>query len=165
MWVIVEIGKKQYKVQEGDVVKVSGVSKGKGFQGAVKRWGFAGRGASHGVKHEARTLGSTGSSFPERVIKGRKMPGRMGFERTTVKNLKIVKIVYYWGDSLPVLTTKTYSAVEVSLFYQLIILTILFTLFISFELLKSIKPYIISIIPIIYPIIILSNSMTRKQSG
>ena len=78
--------------QEGDVVKVSGVSKGKGFQGAVKRWGFAGRGASHGVKHEARTLGSTGSSFPERVIKGRKMPGRMGFERTTVKNLKIVKI-------------------------------------------------------------------------
>ncbi|MCH8741504.1 50S ribosomal protein L3 [Patescibacteria group bacterium] len=78
--------------QAGDMVKVSGISKGKGFQGAVKRWGFAGRGASHGVKHEARTLGSVGSSFPERVIKGKKMPGRMGFERITVKNLEIVKI-------------------------------------------------------------------------
>lgn len=91
----------QYKVgdeidisifQAGDKIKVSGISKGKGFQGAVKRWGFAGRGASHGVKHEARTLGSVGSSFPERVIKGKKMPGRMGFERVTVKNLEIVKI-------------------------------------------------------------------------
>ena len=78
--------------EEGDKVKISGFSKGKGFQGAVKRWGFSGRGASHGVKHEARTLGSTGSSFPERVIKGRKMPGRTGFERITVKNLKIVKV-------------------------------------------------------------------------
>lgn len=78
--------------KEGDLIKVSGVSKGKGFQGAVKRWGFSGRGASHGVKHEARTLGSVGCSFPERVIKGRKMPGRMGFERVTVKNLKIAKI-------------------------------------------------------------------------
>ncbi|OGZ17764.1 MAG: 50S ribosomal protein L3 [Candidatus Nealsonbacteria bacterium RBG_13_36_15] len=78
--------------KEGDVVSVSGISKGKGFQGGVKRWGFSGRGASHGVKHEARTLGSVGSSFPERVIKGRKMPGRMGFERVTVKNLKVAKI-------------------------------------------------------------------------
>ena len=78
--------------QEGDLVKISGTSKGKGFAGAVKRWGFSGRGASHGVKHEARTLGSVGSSFPERVIKGRKMPGRMGTERVTVKNLKIVKV-------------------------------------------------------------------------
>jgi len=78
--------------QEGDKVKVSGISKGKGFQGAVKRWGFSGRGASHGVKHEARTLGSVGSSFPQRVAKGRKMPGRTGFRRVTVKNLEIVKI-------------------------------------------------------------------------
>lgn len=78
--------------KEGDLVKISGISKGKGFAGAVKRWGFAGRGASHGVKHEARTLGSVGSSFPERVIKGKKMPGRMGSERVTVKNLKIVKV-------------------------------------------------------------------------
>lgn len=78
--------------QEGDLVKVSGISKGKGFAGVVKRWGFAGRGASHGVKHEARAPGSIGSSFPERVIKGKKMPGRMGFERVTVRNLKVVKI-------------------------------------------------------------------------
>src|SRR4030042_2106296 len=78
--------------KEGDVVSVSGIAKGKGVQGGVKRWGFSGRGASHGVKHEARTLGSVGSSFPERVIKGRKMPGRMGFERVTVKNLKVAKI-------------------------------------------------------------------------
>jgi len=78
--------------KEGDRVKVSGITKGKGFQGAVKRWGFSGMGASHGVKHEHRTLGSVGSSFPERVIKGKKMPGRMGSERVTVKNLKIVKI-------------------------------------------------------------------------
>ncbi|MCX6759308.1 MAG: 50S ribosomal protein L3 [Candidatus Nealsonbacteria bacterium] len=79
--------------QEGKKVKVSGISKGKGFQGAVKRWGFKGRAsATHGTKHEHRTLGSIGSSFPEKVIKGKKMPGRMGSERTTVKNLEIVKI-------------------------------------------------------------------------
>ncbi len=78
--------------EEGEKVKISGISKGKGFAGVVKRWGFAGRGASHGVKHEARTPGSVGSSFPERVIKGKKMPGRMGFERVTVKNLKVVKV-------------------------------------------------------------------------
>ena len=78
--------------EEGDEIKISGISKGKGFQGGVKRWGFSGRGASHGVKHEARTLGSVGSAFPQRVIKGKKMPGRMGFERITVKNLKVVKI-------------------------------------------------------------------------
>ena len=76
----------------GDKVKVSGISKGKGFQGGVKRWGFHGRPATHGTKHELRTLGSVGSSFPERVIKGRKMPGRMGFERVTVKKLKIAKV-------------------------------------------------------------------------
>jgi len=71
---------------------ISGISKGKGFQGAVKRWGFSGRNATHGVKHEHRTLGSVGSSFPERVLKGKKMPGRMGYRRVTVKNLEIVKI-------------------------------------------------------------------------
>lgn len=78
--------------QEGDIVKISGISKGKGFAGVVKRWGFAGRPATHGTKHEERTPGSTGSRFPQRVIKGRRMPGRMGSERVTVKNLKIVKI-------------------------------------------------------------------------
>jgi large subunit ribosomal protein L3 len=79
--------------QEGDIVKVSGISKGKGFAGAVKRWGFKGRlSVSHGTKHELRTLGSVGMSVPERVLKGKKMPGRMGFERVTVKNLKVVKV-------------------------------------------------------------------------
>ncbi len=78
--------------QEGDIVKVSGISKGKGFQGGVKRWGFSGRNATHGVKHEHRTLGSVGATGPQRVIKGKKMPGRMGAERVTVKNLKVVKV-------------------------------------------------------------------------
>ncbi len=77
---------------EGDKVKVSGINKGKGFQGGVKRWGFRGRSTSHGTKHEQRTGGSIGSSFPERVIKGKKMPGHLGAERVSVKNLKIVKI-------------------------------------------------------------------------
>jgi large subunit ribosomal protein L3 len=79
--------------KEGDKVKVSGISKGKGFQGVVKRWGFKGKlSATHGTKHEHRTPGSVGTSYPERVVKGRKLAGRMGTERVTVKNLKIVKI-------------------------------------------------------------------------
>lgn len=78
--------------QEGDIVKISGISKGKGFTGVVKRWGFHGRPATHGTKHEERTPGSVGSSVPERVVKGKKMPGRAGFRRITVKNLKIAKI-------------------------------------------------------------------------
>ena len=78
--------------QEGDIVKAAGFSKGKGFAGVVKRWGFHGRPATHGTKHELRTPGSVGSSYPERVIKGKKMAGRMGHERTTIKNLKIVKV-------------------------------------------------------------------------
>jgi len=78
--------------EEGQIIKVSGVSKGKGFQGGVKKHGFHGRNATHGVKHEQRTIGSTGSRFPQHVMKGRKMPGRMGFERVTVKGLKIMKV-------------------------------------------------------------------------
>jgi len=78
--------------QEGDRVKISGISKGKGFAGAVKKWGFHGKPATHGTKHEERTIGSIGSAFPQRVIKGKKMPGRMGTERITVKNLKVAKI-------------------------------------------------------------------------
>ena len=78
--------------QEGEKVKISGISKGKGFAGVVKRWGFAGRPKTHGTKHELRTPGSIGTSFPERVPKGKKMAGRMGYERITTKNLKVVKI-------------------------------------------------------------------------
>jgi|SRR3989344_1711924 len=77
---------------EGDKVTVIGTSKGKGFQGAVKRHGFHGRNATHGAKHEARTVGSIGQRFPQHTIKGRRMPGRMGADRVTVKNLKIAKI-------------------------------------------------------------------------
>jgi large subunit ribosomal protein L3 len=78
---------------EGDLVKVSGISKGKGFQGGVKRHGFHGKlSATHGNKHEHRTLGSTGSRFPQHVIKGRRMPGHMGHERISVKNLKVMKV-------------------------------------------------------------------------
>ncbi|MBI4138302.1 MAG: 50S ribosomal protein L3 [Candidatus Wildermuthbacteria bacterium] len=76
----------------GTKVRISGISKGKGFQGAVKRHGFSGRNASHGVKHEQRTIGSTGMRFPQHVIKGRKMAGRMGSDRITVKNLEIVAV-------------------------------------------------------------------------
>lgn len=91
----------QYKVgqeidasvfKEGDMVSISGITKGKGFQGVVKRWGFAGQPATRGTKHEERTAGSTGSRFPQRVIKGKKMAGRMGGERITIKNLKVIKI-------------------------------------------------------------------------
>src|SRR5581483_10810234 len=78
--------------KEGDTVTVAGISKGKGFQGGVEKHGFAGRNATHGAKHESRTIGSVGQRFPQHVIKGRKMPGRMGYDRTTVKNLKIAKI-------------------------------------------------------------------------
>ncbi len=77
---------------EGDKILVSGISKGKGFAGAVKRWGFAGKNTSHGTKHEVRALGSVGAMTPSRVIKGKKMPGRMGGKRITIKGLKIVKI-------------------------------------------------------------------------
>jgi large subunit ribosomal protein L3 len=78
--------------EQGDKVKVSGISKGKGFQGGMKRWGFHGKEASHGVKHEQRTIGSIGCSVPSRVIKGRRMPGRMGSDRISVIGLEIVKV-------------------------------------------------------------------------
>lgn len=78
--------------KEGDKIKVSGMSKGKGFQGGVKKHGFHGRRATHGVKHEHRTIGSVGTRFPQHVMKGRKMPGRMGYDRVSVKGLKIMKI-------------------------------------------------------------------------
>lgn len=78
--------------QEGNKVKIVGVSKGKGFAGVVKRHGFKGGPASHGQKDRLRAPGSIGMSFPERVPKGRKMAGRMGFDQVTVKNLEIAAI-------------------------------------------------------------------------
>jgi len=78
--------------KEGDIVTVVGISKGKGFQGVVKRHGFAGRNRMHGMKHDERTTGSIGQRFPQHTIKGRRMPGHMGTDRVTVKNLKVAKI-------------------------------------------------------------------------
>ncbi|MEA1929814.1 MAG: 50S ribosomal protein L3 [Patescibacteria group bacterium] len=76
---------------EGDMVTVSGVSKGKGFQGVVKRHGFHGGPRSHGQKHTERAPGSIGGGMA-RVIRGRRMPGRMGADRVTVKNLIVLQI-------------------------------------------------------------------------
>ena len=78
--------------QEGDVVKVSGISKAKGFQGVVKRHGFHGAPATHGTKHAHREPGSIGATWPQRVVKGRRMAGRMGGERVSMRNLKIAKV-------------------------------------------------------------------------
>ncbi len=76
----------------GDKVTVSSISKGKGFQGVVKRHGFHGGRRSHGQKHSEREPGSIGATGPQRVFKGTKMGGRMGSDRVTVKGLKIVQI-------------------------------------------------------------------------
>jgi large subunit ribosomal protein L3 len=94
----------EYCLEQGDViharhftpgqnVDVSAISKGKGFQGAMKRWNFAGLPATHGTSRSHRSLGSTGQcQDPGRVFKGKKMAGRMGAERVTTQNLRIVKI-------------------------------------------------------------------------
>jgi len=76
----------------GEIVDVSGISKGKGFQGVVKRHGFKGSPASHGTKHTLRAPGSIGSAWPQRVFKGKRMAGRMGSDRITVKGLEIINI-------------------------------------------------------------------------
>ena len=78
--------------QIGDIVKVSGIGKAKGFQGVVKRHGFKGAPKSHGHKHDLRAPGSIGAQQPQHVIKGKKMAGRMGGKRVTVKNMKVVHI-------------------------------------------------------------------------
>ncbi len=78
--------------QVGERVDISGVSKGRGFSGVVKRWGFHGGGATHGSMFH-RAPGSVGASAtPSKIIKGRKMPGHHGNQRVTVRNLEIVDI-------------------------------------------------------------------------
>ncbi|MFT7350607.1 MAG: large subunit ribosomal protein L3 [Flavobacterium sp.] len=81
--------------QEGEFVDICGVSKGKGFQGVVKRHGFGGVGqATHGQHNRLRAPGSVGaSSYPSRVFKGMRMAGRMGGENVTVQNLRVLKVV------------------------------------------------------------------------
>ena len=79
---------------EGDMVHAVGVTKGKGFQGVVKRYGFAGVGGqTHGQHNRQRAPGSMGaSSYPSRVFKGKRLPGRTGGDNVKVKNLKVLKV-------------------------------------------------------------------------
>lgn len=81
--------------KEGEKIKVRGKSKGKGFQGVMRRHGFGGVGGStHGQSDRLRAPGSIGSSsYPSRVFKGQRMAGRMGYENVTVSNLKVIKIL------------------------------------------------------------------------
>jgi large subunit ribosomal protein L3 len=74
-------------------VDITGICKGRGFSGAIKRHNFSGQRATHGVKKSHRALGGTGASaFPSRVIKGKRMPGQYGNVKTTVRNQKLVKV-------------------------------------------------------------------------
>jgi large subunit ribosomal protein L3 len=87
----------------GDVVKVTGLTKGKGFAGAVKRHGFHGSPASHGHHHVLRHVGSIGQRFPQHTLKGSRGPGRDGQERVAVRGLKVIavdveqNILAVWG--------------------------------------------------------------------
>lgn len=77
----------------GDIISVTGTSKGKGFAGGMKRWGFSGAGKTHGQSDRHRAPGSIGQgTTPGRVYKGKHMAGRMGSDTKTVKNLKVVSI-------------------------------------------------------------------------
>lgn len=87
---IATVGVDQFTV--GDVIEVTGISKGKGYAGVVKRHHFKGGPASHGHRHVLRRPGSIGARFPQHVFKGVRMAGRMGSDSITVKNLEIVQI-------------------------------------------------------------------------
>jgi len=76
----------------GDMVQVTATSKGKGFQGVVKRYGFKGQSKTHGNKDQLRMPGSIGATGPAHVFKGKKMPGRMGGGQVTTKNLEIIEV-------------------------------------------------------------------------
>lgn len=76
----------------GDVVDVTATSKGKGFAGTIKRYNFHRQRKTHGGKGNTRKLGSIGSMYPQKIFKGKKMPGHMGAARTTVKNLKVALV-------------------------------------------------------------------------
>jgi large subunit ribosomal protein L3 len=78
--------------EEGDKVRISSFSKGKGFQGVVKRHGFKGGRRSHGQKHSEREPGSIGATGPQRVLKGTRMAGRMGNDRVTINGVKVVAV-------------------------------------------------------------------------
>ncbi len=75
----------------GDTVRITGITKSKGFQGVVKRHGFHGGPKTHGQKNRHRAPGSLGPTAPQRVIPGRRMAGRMGGEKQTLKDIKVVE--------------------------------------------------------------------------
>lgn len=77
---------------EGDIVKVTGTGKGKGFQGVVKRHGFSGMPASHGAHSVLRHAGSIGQRFPQHTLKGMRMAGRMGGTKRTTRGLEVMKV-------------------------------------------------------------------------
>lgn len=83
-------GTEGIEFKEGEKLKITGTSKGKGFQGVVKRHGFAGGPKTHGTKHTHRAPGSIGATGPQRVMPGVKMAGRMGGNTITIKNLEVV---------------------------------------------------------------------------
>ena len=83
---------KAEEFKEGELVKITGVTKGRGFQGVVKRYSFAGGPKTHGQKNRYRAPGSIGATAPQRVIPGKKMGGHMGMQRYTIKNLKVASI-------------------------------------------------------------------------
>lgn len=76
----------------GDRVQVTSTSKGRGFQGGVKRHGFHGQGRTHGVKDQQRMPGSVGATGPAHIFKGTRMAGRMGGEQVTIKNLEVIEV-------------------------------------------------------------------------
>ncbi len=82
-----QVGLEGFKL--GDKVEVTGISKGKGYAGTVKRWNFNESRNTHGFKGNIRRVGSIGSMYPQKVFKGKKMPGRMGHDQVTVKNLVV----------------------------------------------------------------------------
>ncbi len=79
-------------LEKGEKVDVTGTSKGRGFQGVVKRHGFHGGPKTHGQKDRLRAPGSIGATAPQRVMPGKRMAGHMGAERVTVKNLKVIAV-------------------------------------------------------------------------
>ena len=76
----------------GDIVDVTGTSKGKGFQGAIKRHGQSRGPMAHGSRYHRRPGSMGGASFPSRVFKGKALPGQMGGDRITIQNLEVVKV-------------------------------------------------------------------------
>ena len=78
--------------KQGDKVKITGISKGKGFAGAIKRHGFKGMPASHGHSHVQRRVGSIGQRFPQHTLKGMRGPGRTGAAKSTIRGLSVVSV-------------------------------------------------------------------------